>query len=31
VARFHDAELVLDDNKPGLKATIRFPHSVARD
>lgn len=31
VARFHDAELLLDDNKPGLKATIRFPHAVKRD
>ena len=25
VARLHDAWLTLDDNKPGLKATIHFP------
>jgi signal transduction histidine kinase len=24
VARLHDAELVLEDNKPGLKAILRF-------
>ena len=24
VARLHDAQLLLDDNKPGLKATLRF-------
>ena len=30
VAHFHNAELVLDDNAPGLKATLRFPHPAAR-
>jgi signal transduction histidine kinase len=24
VAHLHDAELILDDNKPGLRATLRF-------
>jgi len=30
VAHFHNAELVLDDNKPGLKATLRFPRRLVR-
>jgi signal transduction histidine kinase len=25
VARLHDAVFTLDDNKPGLRATLRFP------
>jgi signal transduction histidine kinase len=31
VAHFHNAELVLGDNKPtGLKAVLRFPRSALR-
>ena len=30
VARLHDARLVLDDNHPGLRATIRFPRPPLR-
>ncbi len=30
VARLHDARLDLDDNKPGLKATLVFPNRVTR-
>jgi signal transduction histidine kinase len=30
VARLHDARLDLDDNKPGLKATLVFPHRMNR-
>jgi signal transduction histidine kinase len=30
VARLHDARLDLDDNKPGLKATLVFPNRVNR-
>ncbi|MBV9992823.1 MAG: HAMP domain-containing histidine kinase [Alphaproteobacteria bacterium] len=30
VARLHGAKLLLDDNHPGLKATIRFPRRVPR-
>jgi len=30
VARLHDARLDLDDNKPGLKATLVFPGRIAR-
>jgi signal transduction histidine kinase len=30
VAHFHNAQLLLDDNKPGLKATIRFPRPPLR-
>jgi signal transduction histidine kinase len=27
VARLHDAELILEDNHPGLRAILRFPHA----
>ncbi len=30
VARLHDARLALDDNRPGLKATLVFPNRVNR-
>jgi hypothetical protein len=30
VARLHDARLLLDDNKPGLAAGIRFPRATLR-
>jgi signal transduction histidine kinase len=30
VARLHGAKLLLDDNRPGLKATIRFPRRFPR-
>jgi signal transduction histidine kinase len=30
VAHFHNAELLLEDNAPGLKATLRFPRPAAR-
>ena len=30
VARLHQARLTLDDNNPGLKATISFPRTVRR-
>ena len=30
VARLHDADFVLEDNNPGLRATIRFPRPVPR-
>jgi hypothetical protein len=30
VARLHDATLLLDDNRPGLRATIRFPRLALR-
>jgi signal transduction histidine kinase len=30
VARLHEARLVLEDNKPGLRALIRFPRPVSR-
>src|SRR5580704_988133 len=30
VAHFHEAQLVLDDNAPGLKVTLRFPRTLAR-
>ena len=30
VARLHDATLTLDDNKPGLKATLTLPHANAK-
>ena len=30
VARLHNARLTLDDNNPGLKATISFPRTVRR-
>ena len=30
VARLHDARLMLDDNKPGLAASIRFPRATLR-
>ena len=30
VAHFHNAELLLEDNAPGLKATLRFPRPTAR-
>jgi signal transduction histidine kinase len=30
VAHFHNAELLLEDNAPGLKATLRFPRAAAR-
>jgi hypothetical protein len=30
VAHFHDAQLLLEDNAPGLKATLRFPRPVLR-
>jgi hypothetical protein len=30
VARLHDARLVLDDNHPGLRASIRFPRAPLR-
>jgi signal transduction histidine kinase len=30
VAHFHNAELLLEDNSPGLKATLRFPRPPAR-
>jgi signal transduction histidine kinase len=30
VARLHDARLDLDDNKPGLKATLVFPNRMNR-
>jgi hypothetical protein len=29
VARLHDAELILEDNKPGLRARLRFPQQAA--
>jgi signal transduction histidine kinase len=30
VAHFHNAELILEDNEPGLKAILRFPRPVQR-
>ncbi|HEY0302741.1 MAG TPA: HAMP domain-containing sensor histidine kinase, partial [Rhizomicrobium sp.] len=30
VARLHDADLALEDNQPGLRATIRFPRPALR-
>ncbi len=30
VAHFHDAQLLLEDNAPGLKATLRFPRTALR-
>jgi len=30
VAHFHNAELILEDNAPGLKATLRFPRPAQR-
>lgn len=30
VAHFHDAELLLEDNEPGLRAILRFPRPVLR-
>ncbi|HWY62280.1 MAG TPA: HAMP domain-containing sensor histidine kinase [Rhizomicrobium sp.] len=30
VAHFHNAELLLEDNAPGLKATLRFPRPAVR-
>ena len=30
VAHFHNAQLLLDDNAPGLKATLRFPKPASR-
>jgi signal transduction histidine kinase len=30
VAHFHNAELLLEDNAPGLKATLRFPRPAQR-
>jgi signal transduction histidine kinase len=30
VAHFHEAQLLLDDNAPGLKVTLRFPRTLAR-
>jgi signal transduction histidine kinase len=30
VAHFHNAQLVLEDNHPGLKASLRFPRSLLR-
>ena len=30
VAHFHNAELLLEDNEPGLKAILRFPRPAAR-
>jgi signal transduction histidine kinase len=30
VAHFHNAKLLLEDNAPGLKATLRFPRPVLR-
>ena len=30
VAHFHGAQLLLDDNAPGLKATLQFPPATAR-
>lgn len=30
VARLHDARLMLEDNNPGLRATIRFPRPIPR-
>jgi signal transduction histidine kinase len=30
VARLHDADFVLEDNNPGLRATIRFPRPTPR-
>lgn len=30
VARMHGAELALEDNRPGLRATLRFPAETAR-
>jgi signal transduction histidine kinase len=30
VARLHDARLILEDNRPGLRATIRFPRPAFR-
>ena len=31
VARLHDARLLLEDNKPGLRAVIRFPRPAPSD
>lgn len=31
VARLHDAELRLEDNRPGLRVTLRFPAGAASD
>ena len=30
VAHFHNAQLLLEDNAPGLKATLRFPRPALR-
>jgi hypothetical protein len=30
VAHFHNAELILEDNAPGLKAILRFPRPAQR-
>jgi signal transduction histidine kinase len=30
VARLHDARLILEDNKPGLRAVMRFPRPAQR-
>ena len=30
VAHFHNAELILEDNSPGLKVTLRFPRTTQR-
>jgi signal transduction histidine kinase len=30
VAHFHDAQLLLEDNEPGLRATLRFPRPAQR-
>src|SRR6202012_5720096 len=30
VAHFHNADLILEDNAPGLKATLRFPRPAQR-
>jgi signal transduction histidine kinase len=30
VAHFHNAELLLEDNDPGLKAILRFPRHAVR-
>jgi hypothetical protein len=30
VARLHDARLLLEDNQPGLKATLRFRRRLSR-
>ena len=31
VAHFHNAQLLLDDNAPGLTATLRFPKPAQRN